>query len=65
MYNTTSLSHVALHMLYNFCKEYISRFPKTPPFKNLKYGHISMIGQVIQNRKYHGKNEALGLFLTY
>ena len=32
-----SLSHVALHTGHNFWKEYILRFLKTPPFKNLKY----------------------------
>ncbi len=30
-----SLSHVALHTEYNFWKEYILRFHKTPSFKNL------------------------------
>ncbi len=31
-----SLSHVALQTGYNFWEEYILRFLKTPPFKNLK-----------------------------
>ncbi len=31
-----SLSLVALHTGYNFWKEFILRFLKTPPFKNLK-----------------------------
>ncbi len=34
-----SLSHVALDTGYNFWKEYILRFFKTPPFKNLKRGN--------------------------
>ncbi len=31
-----SLGHVALHTGHNLWKEYILRFLKTPPFKNLK-----------------------------
>ena len=36
-----SLSHVALHTGHNFWREYILRFLKTPPFRNLNLeGHL-------------------------
>ena len=35
-----TFSHVALHTGYDFWKEYILRFLKTPPFKNLKWIYI-------------------------
>ncbi len=39
----SSLSHVALHTGHNFWKEYILRFLKTPPFKNLKWSSMVFI----------------------
>ena len=44
-----SLSHVALHTGYTFWEEYLLRFFKTPPFKNLKAFSVELSQYFVQS----------------